>query len=178
MPRGNKTRARNIEAVDKRRQVVELRKSGRGWQEIADEVGYASRGAAHAAFSEALREMVREPVRELVELELARLDTLFLAMWELAKQGDFQATDRAIRIMERRAKLLGLDAPERVEVEESDRLKLSALRALCASKEMFGAVLQAGSLQPLLTRFMREMAVLDGEQHYAALTTSGEAVSE
>lgn len=178
MGRHTKTRAKNIVAVDKRKQVVELRRSGLGWDEIAAQTGYKSRGAAYTAFKEALRETIREPTQQLIDLEVARLDALFLAMWEPAMQGDHQATDRAIRIMERRAKLLGLDAPERVEIEESDRLKLSALRALCASKEMFGAVLQAGSLQPLLTRFMREMAVVDGEQHYAALTTSGEAVEE
>jgi hypothetical protein len=178
MSKHSKTRAVNIEAVDKRKHVVELRRAGHGWDEVAKQAGYASRGAAYTAFTLALKEVVREPTRELVELELQRLDALFLAMWELAKQGDYQATDRAIRIMERRAKLLGLDAPERIEVEESDRLKLSALRALCSSKELFGAVLTAGSLLPLFTRFVREMAVVDGEQHYAALTTSGEAAAE
>ena len=83
----------NMEAVDKRKHVVELRRSGLGWDEIAKQAGYASRGAAYTAFTLALKEVVREPTRELVELELQRLDTLFLAMWELAKQGDFQATD-------------------------------------------------------------------------------------
>lgn len=178
MSKHSKTRAVNIEAVDKRKHVVELRRAGHGWDEVAKQAGYASRGAAYTAFTLALKEVVREPTRELVELELQRLDALFLAMYPLAKGGDYQAADRCIRIMERRAKLTGLDAPERIEFEESDRLKLKALVALCSSKEMFGMVLAAGTLRPLMERFLREMAVVDGEQHYAALTTSGEAAAE
>jgi hypothetical protein len=175
MRKGRSSRKVNIEAVDKRKHVVELRRSGLGWDEIAKQAGYASRGAAYTAFTLALKEVVREPTRELVELELQRLDTLFMAMWELAKGGDYQATDRAIRIMERRAKLLGLDAPERLQVEESDQLKLEALRSLFADRAMFEEAVRAGSLVPLFAKFVRALAVADGMQHYEMLTT-GEAV--
>lgn len=63
----------------------------------------------------------------MVELELARLDHLHRAVWPLAigadpndllaaptNPPDLRAMDRCIRIMERRAKLLGLDAPAKV----------------------------------------------------------------
>jgi hypothetical protein len=52
---------------------------------------------------------------ELIEgvrlLELARLDDLFTVMYRQAMDGSRLAVDRCLRIMERRAALVGLDAP-------------------------------------------------------------------
>ena len=39
---------------------------------------------------------------------------------------------------------------------------------------VFGAVLTAGSLLPLFTRFMREMAAMDSEQRDAAAVRAGQ----
>jgi hypothetical protein len=56
-----------------------------------------------------LADIVREPAKELLEMELARLDALQLALWNQAIKGKVQSTDRILAIMRRRAKLLGLD---------------------------------------------------------------------
>jgi hypothetical protein len=50
----------------------------------------------------------------LIVLELMRLERLHAAVWPQAIRGDVNAVDRVLRIMERRARLLGLDAPKRV----------------------------------------------------------------
>lgn len=50
---------------------------------------------------------------ELRTLEAQRLDRLFLVVWRQALAGDLAAVDRALRIQDRRAKLLGLDEPSR-----------------------------------------------------------------
>jgi hypothetical protein len=49
------------------------------------------------------------------DLELQRLDALYLKAWEAVEEGDLPSIDRCLRIMERRAKLLGLDAAEKIE---------------------------------------------------------------
>ena len=54
-------------------------------------------------------------------MELERLSALDAAHWDKAMQGNGEATDRVLRIMERRAKLLGLDAPIKVNVERTIR---------------------------------------------------------
>jgi hypothetical protein len=46
--------------------------------------------------------------------ELDRLDAMLRACWSKAIGGDMKAVDRVLKISERRSKLLGLDAPERV----------------------------------------------------------------
>ena len=60
-----------------------------------------------------LAETAQEAADEVRALELARLDALLAALWP--QQGEPAVVDRVLRIMERRAKLLGLDAPTRVD---------------------------------------------------------------
>ena len=63
----------------------------------------------------ALKQTLQEPADELRKLELERLDKLLLGVWPQAVRGNQGSVDRALRIMERRAKLLGLDAPVKSE---------------------------------------------------------------
>ena len=65
---------------------------------------------------EATRKETGESADLLRELELQRLDKLYLAMNKQAEQGNQGAVDRCIRIMERRARLVGLDAPVKQDV--------------------------------------------------------------
>ena len=51
----------------------------------------------------------------IIDLELTKLDELEQEAWKHIAAGELSAIDRCLRIMERRAKLLGLDAAEKVE---------------------------------------------------------------
>ncbi|MGW4690942.1 hypothetical protein ACWEO1_00960 [Kitasatospora cineracea] len=60
-------------------------------------------------------------VEALRALEDARLDRLFLVAYRKAvRDGELPAIDRALRIMERRARLRGLDRPLRTEISGQD----------------------------------------------------------
>ena len=52
---------------------------------------------------------------EWVALEQRRLDRLLNAIWDKALAGELGAIDRVLSIEARRAKLLGLDAPQKLE---------------------------------------------------------------
>lgn len=54
-------------------------------------------------------------VDDVVRVEVQRLDRAMAAIWTKVQGGDLEAIDRMVKLMERRAKLLGLDAPKRVE---------------------------------------------------------------
>lgn len=62
----------------------------------------------------ALKKTLQEPARDVRLLELGRLDALYMEVFRQARSGVLGAVDRCLRIMERRAKLLGLDAPTQV----------------------------------------------------------------
>jgi hypothetical protein len=60
---------------------------------------------------------MQQPADELREQEVDRIDRLQVAVWPSAMKGDTRAILTIIRLMERRAKLLGLDKPIKIEQE-------------------------------------------------------------
>jgi hypothetical protein len=114
-PTGKKTDAVSVQARLKAAKAIELRKEGMGFPEIAKELGYNSRQAAHDAVSRGLKSILREPALELITLDLERLDALWNIQYLNAQGGDVQALAACMKIMERRAKMLGLDAPSKTD---------------------------------------------------------------
>jgi hypothetical protein len=103
------------ELVDKEIKVLELRRAGLTWQRIADEVGYADHTGAYSAYKRAIRRTMQQPADELREQELDRLDRLQLALWPKAMKGDNASINTIVRLMERRARLLGLDTAIKIQ---------------------------------------------------------------
>lgn len=139
--RGATTAQRDAEAV-------RLRADGHTYEQIAQQLGYSDRSRARRAIEAALTASLREPADELRQMELIRLDSLWLEAVKVLhathvtvsngrvvmveRDGEpepvpddapvLQAIDRLLKIMERRSKLLGLDAPAKVEVMSLDRV--------------------------------------------------------
>lgn len=113
-PGSNETSPQRIHAWERQREALELRKTGMSFQLIADKLGYATAQGAYAAVKVALQKTLREPAEELRTMELERLDALLTATWLAAERGVPQAVDRVLKIMERRAAYLGLDAPKKI----------------------------------------------------------------
>jgi len=114
----SKASANRIAAAERRGQALALRKAGSGYAAIARQLGYAGPSGAYKAIVTALRALTREPAEELRTLELARLDDLLAGLWADARKGHVLKIDRVLKIMARRAALLGLDAPRRVAVTD------------------------------------------------------------
>lgn len=115
---GTKASSNALNAIERQARAVELRKSGMTFQEIADELGYAGHQGAYKAVMSALRKTLQEPTDELRALELQRLDAMLNALWPaiMAKNAYTPRTvEVALKVMDRRAALLGLDAPKQVE---------------------------------------------------------------
>ena len=95
--------------AEKRRDALELRKAGVSYAEIAKRLGYRSRGGAHGAVQAGLKAAALETPAEARRLELERLDRLLLTIWpKTLKTGEVLDVDRVLKIIEQRAKLLGL----------------------------------------------------------------------
>lgn len=115
---GTKASSRALEVFERQLQAVELRKQGLGFQEIADRLGYAGHQGAYKAVMAALKKTLQEPTDELRHLELQRLDAMLNALWPaIMKQDGYtpRTVEVALKVMDRRAALLGLDAPKQVE---------------------------------------------------------------
>ena len=112
-----RSQEQDITATQKQMQALELRKAGVGYAAIAEKIGYKTPSGAHAAVKSALKKTIQEPADELRQVELERLDTAQLAIWQQVRAGNQGAIDRYLKIAERRAKLLGLDAPVKQEMK-------------------------------------------------------------
>lgn len=102
-----------IRIRERRRQAIELRRANVTYEQIALTLGYAHRGKAYEDVHIALDQITKQPAEELLAEELDRLDALIMGLWSKARVGDVHAVDRVLRIMERRARYRGLDAPTR-----------------------------------------------------------------
>lgn len=106
--------ARNAEHQAK---ALELRRMGKGVREIGELLGL-SKSHAHrllVAGIESAREQVADNADELRAFEIDRLDAMLSSIWPRARRGELPAIDRVLSIQTRRARLLGLDAPEKRE---------------------------------------------------------------
>jgi len=105
-------------------QALDLRKAGISYEIIAQRLGYSNRTAAYRAVSTILDKSEKEAASDLREMELRRLDDLFLSIYKKARDGDYAAIDRCLKIMERRAKIAGLDAPEKTQSDVRQIIKV------------------------------------------------------
>jgi chemotaxis protein histidine kinase CheA len=114
----SKTSERRLKAAERQREALQLRAAGRTFEDIAKELGYRGPSGAYRAVQAGLKKTLQEPADELRRVECERLDRLMEALWERAiVRGNVAAVDRVLRIMERRSRLLGLDAPSRLQLE-------------------------------------------------------------
>lgn len=117
--------------ADKYREVVRLRAAGLTFEEIGNQVGYASRSGAKEAYDAALRYWGRESVDQLRTIEGERLEQLwrftFGRILSTPETTDefVKLVNTAVRISGQRSSLFGLDAPKQVELtgENGDPIK-------------------------------------------------------
>jgi hypothetical protein len=99
------------------RRAVDLRAGGMPYYAIAEELGIDLTRAAHYV-REGLERFLGEEIRcseTARKLHVERLRALLQASWPKAMTGDVNATATCLKIMERESRLLGLDAPARVD---------------------------------------------------------------
>jgi len=110
-----KTSTRMVEAKHRQQQALALRRAGATFADIADALGYANPSCAYKAVTTALAELPVADADALRQLEADRLDEMQVQVYRRALNGDPAAIDQVLRIMHRRARLLGLDMPARLE---------------------------------------------------------------
>ena len=134
---------RDVNAAQRAVTALQHRTAGKGYQEIAVLCSYGSAGAAHKAIMRELERVTVKNVDELRATELHRLEVmhqeLWLAFMDRKNKGRYFAADRIIAVMERRAKLMGLDVP----VENAIAANMVVVREVPANYLGIAAVEQA-----------------------------------
>jgi hypothetical protein len=112
---------RAIENAEKVREGIRLRHEGYSWDEVADMVGWASRGAAFTQIDRFMRKVIAETTTdvEVYRFEsLERLRELVKALWP--RRADEKVAAEIRRCTERMDKLTGAERPTRIEFGEGD----------------------------------------------------------
>lgn len=126
--RGQQLRSLEVARAQQQARAIELRAEGMTYQEIADGLGI-SMGQAATLVKQGLLATVQEPAEELRRLEALRIEKMWKLAWPKSQvehfRGPFGAMDtqgewfdRCVKLMERRAKLLGLDAAQEISFPE------------------------------------------------------------
>lgn len=132
------SRAKQAETAGRRADLIRLRRAGRSFDSIAAELGYASRQAASKDFIRALEQRRDEQAAEVSVYRQEmneRLDALLEAAWADATMGDPKAIETVLKVLDRQAKLNGLDTPVRTEVTGAGGGPLQMGRATVAELE-------------------------------------------
>lgn len=108
------TRKRNVRAVDRRARAMDMRRDGASLRAIATALGMSC-AAVHETIQVGLRETIEPVSDELREMELQRLDVLWRKLQKGVNAGEADAIRAAVRVIDTRAKLLGMNAPDRHE---------------------------------------------------------------
>ena len=128
----------DVAAVEHERIAIDLRAAGATYGQIATQLHHSDgreftdegarqcvkRGMEHT------RALTKAEAEEYRELEVRRLDAMFLAIWDRAKSGDIKAIETCLKIIRERAKFLGTYAPTRTSWE--GRMTIADEKALDA----------------------------------------------
>jgi hypothetical protein len=98
--------------------AVELRhQHGMTFSSIAQALGYETIAGAYKAYQRALKRIEHPAAEEYLKADLDRLDTMTEVYWQSAVTGNLRSAEMVLRIMQKRADFLGLDAPKKVQAE-------------------------------------------------------------
>lgn len=116
-----RTTPQAVEKVEQRSKVIHLRLQGYSFSEIAASSGI-SKTRAYQIVQEYIQEYRKdhaESIEQMVELDSQRMDNLMRALWTRFNDGETPAAGLILKLLERRAKMLGFDAPEKKTIDAS-----------------------------------------------------------
>jgi hypothetical protein len=111
-------RMNKAQKTERIQRAFELRKAGKTLRQIGEMLGYSHEMARKdiQGVITSLQQDSKDVAQELMILELARLDDMQFGVWPEARKGDRKSIETVLKIMERRAKILGLDIQRTVNV--------------------------------------------------------------
>jgi hypothetical protein len=115
-----KAHPRAVRTRQQQQQALELRKGGASYLEIGAALGVTKQRAYTVVISamDELGTITREGAAQVKQMELERLNSMHMSLWPQRKNP--RVVDTLLRIQERRARLLGLDAPTKTALTDAD----------------------------------------------------------
>ena len=115
---GNGNRGKEVALLEQQVIFWQDYKQGHSYRQIADKYGVTESlvGNLIRKYIKDLRETGLRTVAEYRQVQIERIQTSYASIWTNVLRGRVDAINTMIRLMEREAKLLGLDAPTKVDI--------------------------------------------------------------
>jgi hypothetical protein len=112
-----RTSPRRIRALERRERAMALRVAGKSYADIGAALGVSAQRAYQYVTEELGKAAKRraESAEAMVRLESDRIDQLWAALWPQCQKGVPRAVEVAVRLLDRRARMLGLDQPAQLQ---------------------------------------------------------------
>ena len=131
---------RSINAAEKAKLAISLRKQGYTLEEIALQCGYQDKSGAYRAIKRELDNVVAEEVEDLRKMEMLRLDAMLKVCIKEALEGNLWAVDRVVNISKRRSEITGMDArAEEMNVQQNYTKRIILTHQLTTGDEPDGS---------------------------------------
>ena len=104
---------RAMSAGERSRRAIALKLSGASYRSIADTLGFYDQSSARKAVMRGMSQSLQEDAGELRKLHYGRLEHVLGLLWPDVNARDLPTITVALGVMDRMAKLYGLDAPDR-----------------------------------------------------------------
>jgi hypothetical protein len=144
-PRKRTTRKRkghhDEETLETQRTAISLRAAGLTWRDIGQQLGI-DHAWAYRLVQDGIRENIAQDVATMREEDDARLTKLLAAAWRPAMAGDTRSILAVVRILERRSRLWGLDAPVGIDATVQHTHEGAVLVIEADTKEQYMAGLE------------------------------------
>lgn len=162
---GNKSGrdTRNYEVRMKERLALQLRTSGATYEDIAEQLGYASHSGVRVAINRALARIGREESQELHALELARCNEMLMSLWVKVQKGDESAINTALRVMDKIEALEGVKPAEDINLNVTHRNATVIIDAKVDEKNFIQAMRAARGELPSAEQGDLQEAIVDAE---------------
>lgn len=112
---------------ERRYQALQMRIAGVSNAVIAQRLGYSSPQLVSKDITTALKKAAKQEAmaaEELLNLEINRLDRMMASVWPRVLKGEVNAVEAALKIVNKRASLLGLDLINRNGAADNDMASL------------------------------------------------------
>lgn len=144
--------SRKLSTGEKTRRAMALKLSGASYAAIADALGYSDASGARKAVMRGMKNSQQESASELRKIHYSRLEHMLMLLWPDVGAKDLPSMDRALSVMDRMEKLMGLNAASQLDITTGGRETVIVADgdkdSYLAALQEAGATFAAGSLPP------------------------------
>lgn len=109
------TQGQRLQALERQRRALELRRAGFDYELIAEAVGYSHPQSASRAVKAAMERIPQEATEDFRVVQMERLNFMLLKLWPGIQRGNRRDIEVGLQVIDKMDRLKGTDAAQEVQ---------------------------------------------------------------